>query len=179
MGYRDLSFLLQNGTPPLTKCSVKLKMYDGSILKGIRETTTKAEHRGKQHSLKFQVVKSKNKPLLTAVSRILWSNRSTSVRFEPYTRDTHSKLFRDNLPHRIQRLKQLQRLVMRCFSEWRTIPDKQRKIYLARLGFEPATFGLLVRCSTNWATGQVGSWSSNDGTWAIWYFETKSSFFHI
>ena len=30
---------------------------------------------------------------------------------------------------------------MRCFSEWRTIPDKQRKIYLARLGFEPATFG--------------------------------------
>ena len=50
---------------------------------------------------------------------------------------------------------------MRCYSEWRTIPDKQRKIYLARLGFESATFGLLVRCSTNWATGQVGSWSSN------------------
>ena len=56
------------------------------------------------------------------------------------------------------------RIIMRCFSEWRTIPDKQEKIYLARLGFEPATFGLLVRCSTNWATGQVGSWSSNDGT---------------
>ena len=53
------------------------------------------------------------------------------------------------------------------------------KIYLARLGFEPATFGLLVRCSTNWATGQVGSWSPNDRTWAIWYFETESSFFHI
>ena len=70
-------------------------------------------------------------------------------------------------------------IIMRCFSEWRTIPDKQRKIYLARMGFEPATFGLLVRCSTNWATGQVGSWSSNDGTWAIWYFETDSSFFHI
>ena len=55
-------------------------------------------------------------------------------------------------------------IIMRCFSEWRTIPDKQKKIYLTRLGFEPATFGLLVRCSTNWATGQVGSWSSNDGT---------------
>ena len=26
---------------------------------------------------------------------------------------------------------------------------QERKIYLARLGFEPATFGLLVRCSTN------------------------------
>ena len=25
---------------------------------------------------------------------------------------------------------------MRCFPERRTIPDKQRKIYLARLGFE-------------------------------------------
>ena len=47
------------------------------------------------------------------------------------------------------------RIIMRCFSEWRTILDKQRKIYLARLGFEPATFGLLVRCSANWATGQV------------------------
>ena len=37
-------------------------------------------------------------------------------------------------------------MIMRCLSERRTIPDKQRKIYLARLGFEPATFGLLVRC---------------------------------
>ena len=156
---------------------------------------------------------------------------------------------------------------MRCFSEWRTIPDNQRKIYLARLGFEPATFGdqsdaqptelqvmlgagrkmmklglfdiskqnlvssisrqysayikiimgqwtrveksnemflqvtnhtgqaeknllgpagirtcdlrLVVRCLTNWATGQVWSWSPNDRTRAIWYFETESSFFHI
>ena len=59
---------------------------------------------------------------------------------------------------------------MRCFSEWRTIPDKQRKISLARLGFEPATFGLLVRCSTNWATGQVGSWSSNDGI-CLFFFD--------
>ena len=38
-----------------------------------------------------------------------------------------------------------------------------KKNLLGRLGFEPATFGLLVRRSTNWATGQVGSWSSNDG----------------
>ena len=71
------------------------------------------------------------------------------------------------------------RIILRCYSKWRTIPDKQRKIYLARLGFEPATFGLLVRRSTNWATGQVGSWSSNYGTWAIWYFETDTSFFNI
>ena len=31
------------------------------------------------------------------------------------------------------------RIIMRCYSEWRTIPDKQRKIYLAMLGFKPAT----------------------------------------
>ena len=71
------------------------------------------------------------------------------------------------------------RIIMRCYSEWQTIPDKQRKIYLAQLGFEPTTFGLLVRCSTNWAIGQVGSWLSNDGTWAIWYFETDTSFFNL
>ena len=41
-----------------------------------------------------------------------------------------------------------------------------------------ATFGLLVQCSTNSATGQVGSWSSNDGIWAISYFQTDPSFFH-
>ena len=53
------------------------------------------------------------------------------------------------------------------------------KNLLGQAGIRTATFGLLVRCSTNWATGQVGSWSSNDGTRAIWYFETESSFFHI
>ena len=53
------------------------------------------------------------------------------------------------------------------------------KNLLGPAGIRTATFGLLVRCSTNWATGQVGSWSPNDRTWAIWYFETESSFFHI
>ena len=53
------------------------------------------------------------------------------------------------------------------------------KNLLGPAGIRTATFGLLVRCSTNLATGQVGSWSSIDGTWAIWYFETDTSFFII
>ena len=46
------------------------------------------------------------------------------------------------------------RTITRCLSEWRTIPDKQRKIHLARLGFEPATFGftspMLYRTTIIW-----------------------------
>ena len=53
------------------------------------------------------------------------------------------------------------------------------KNLLGPAGIRTRDLRLLVRCSTNWATGQVGSLSSNDGTWAIWYFETESSFFHI
>ena len=53
------------------------------------------------------------------------------------------------------------------------------KILLGPAGIRTRDLRLLVRCSANWATGQVGSWSSNDGIWAIWYFETDSSFFHI
>ena len=50
---------------------------------------------------------------------------------------------------RFDHLTTQRQIIMRCYSGLRTIPDKQRKIYMARLGFEPATFGLLVRCSTN------------------------------
>ena len=53
------------------------------------------------------------------------------------------------------------------------------KNVLGPAGFEPATYGLLVRCSTNLGKGQVGRQSSDDGTRAIWYFETDTSFLHI
>ena len=53
------------------------------------------------------------------------------------------------------------------------------KNLLGPAGIRTRDLRLQVRCSTNWATDQVGSWSSNDGIWAIWYFETDSSFFHI
>ena len=62
---------------------------------------------------------------------------------------------------------------------WVTNHTGQVEKTLAWLGFELATFGLPVRCSTTWATGQVGSWSSNDDTSVVWYFETDTSFFNI
>lgn len=69
ISYRDLSVLMQVGEPPLDVSQVKLKMFDGSTLKPIGETLLKVEHKGKQHSLSFQVVaESRNKPLLSAES---------------------------------------------------------------------------------------------------------------
>ena len=58
------------------------------------------------------------------------------------------------------------RIIMRCFSEWRTIPDKQRKIYLTRLGFEPATFGLLESVS-KYQIAQVPSFDDQLPTWPV------------
>ena len=66
--YRDLSILLQNGTPKLQKSSVKLKIYDDSIMQPIGETALKVKHNDSYHTLKFQVVDSPNKPLLSAES---------------------------------------------------------------------------------------------------------------
>ena len=68
ISYRDLSILLQNGAPTLDQSSVELKMYDGSIMKPLRETRLTAEHGGNCHTLKFQVVDSLKKPLLSAES---------------------------------------------------------------------------------------------------------------
>ena len=56
---------------------------------------------------------------------------------------------------------------------------QQEENLLDPAGIRTRDLRLLVRCSTNWATGQVGSWLPNDGTWAISYFEIESSFFHI
>ena len=68
ISYRDLSILLQNGTFKVEKSSVKLKMYDGSIMQPIGETVLKVKHNDSYHTLKFQVVDSPNKPLLSAES---------------------------------------------------------------------------------------------------------------
>ena len=58
----DLSILLPNGKPKVEQSSVKLKMYDGSIMRPI------GEHNDSYHTLKFQVFGSPNKPLLSAES---------------------------------------------------------------------------------------------------------------
>ena len=66
ISHRDLSILLQNGSPPLNHSSVKLRLFDGSIMRTLGETHLTAEHEGKCHTLKFQVVDCTNKPLLSA-----------------------------------------------------------------------------------------------------------------
>ena len=69
ISHRDLSVFMQVGQPPLDASQVNLKMFDGSTLKPIGETLLKVEHKGKQHSLSFQVVaQTQNKPLLSAES---------------------------------------------------------------------------------------------------------------
>ena len=68
ISHRDLSIILQNGTPTLDQSSVKLNMYDGSIMRPLGETCLTAEHGSNCHTLKFQVVDSPNKPLLSAES---------------------------------------------------------------------------------------------------------------
>ena len=66
ISHRDLSILLQNGSPPLNHSSVKLRLFDGSIMRTLGELHLTAEHEGKCHTLKFQVVDCTNKPLLSA-----------------------------------------------------------------------------------------------------------------
>ena len=79
ISHRDLSILLQNGSPPLNHSSVKLRLFDGSIMRTLGETHLTAEHEGKCHTLKFQVVDCTNKPLhpLKPVSEwVFWSSTS-------------------------------------------------------------------------------------------------------
>jgi len=66
ISHRNLVQLLQNGDPPLSKSNAQLKLFDGSLMKPVGETTLTAERRGKRLDLRFQVVESSNKPLLSA-----------------------------------------------------------------------------------------------------------------
>ena len=69
ISYHNLSMLLQtDGTPKLGQISVKLKMYDGSIMRPTGETCLTVEHNGSYHTVKFQVVDSPKKILLSSKS---------------------------------------------------------------------------------------------------------------
>lgn len=63
-----VSTLASQSSVKLKMCEVKLKMYDGSIMRPIGETVLKVKHNDSYHTLKFQVVDSPNKPLLSAES---------------------------------------------------------------------------------------------------------------
>ena len=66
ISHRNLVRLLQNGDPPLLKSNAQLKLFDGTLMQPVGETMLTAERKGKRLDLKFQVVESSNKPLLSA-----------------------------------------------------------------------------------------------------------------
>ena len=51
ISYRDLTVLFQNGSPILSESSVKLKMYDGSIMRPPGETYLTAIHKDSYQTL--------------------------------------------------------------------------------------------------------------------------------
>ena len=47
ISHRTLAQLLQNGDPPLCKSTTQLKLFDGTLMQPVGETTLTAERRGK------------------------------------------------------------------------------------------------------------------------------------
>ena len=63
---RDLAVITQTGDPPLKSSKVKLRLFDGSLMKPRGFATLKTHRNGSTAQLNFQVVDTKNKPLLSA-----------------------------------------------------------------------------------------------------------------
>ena len=66
MSLRDLAVITQTGDPPLKSSKVKLRLFDGSLMKPHGVATLKIHQNGSTTQLKFQIVDTKNKPLLSA-----------------------------------------------------------------------------------------------------------------
>ena len=65
--HRDLSIISQNGNPTLQSSKVKLRLFNGSVMKLLGEVSLNVCKEDKQqHQLKFQVVEGDSKPLLSA-----------------------------------------------------------------------------------------------------------------
>ena len=64
--HRDLSIISQNGNPALQTSKVKLRLFNGSVMKPLGEAKLKVLKEDKQHELKFQVVEGDSKLLLSA-----------------------------------------------------------------------------------------------------------------
>lgn len=62
----DLSVITHMGEHPMNNSSVKLKLFGGSKLKPLGECNLPVKHNGRRHTLKFQVIEHKCKPLLSA-----------------------------------------------------------------------------------------------------------------
>ena len=56
----------QTGDPPLRRTKVKLKLFDGSLMKPCGIATLKIHHDNTTEELDFRIVETVNKPLLFA-----------------------------------------------------------------------------------------------------------------
>ena len=63
---RDLAVITQTGDPPLKSSKVKLRLFDGSLMKPHGVATLKIHRNGSTTQLNFQIVDTRNKPLLPA-----------------------------------------------------------------------------------------------------------------
>ena len=63
---RDLAMITQTGDPPLKSSKVKLRLFDDSLMKPHGVATMKIHRNGSTTQLNFQIVETKNKPLLSA-----------------------------------------------------------------------------------------------------------------
>ena len=66
MSLHDLAVISQTGDPPLRSSKVKLKLFDGSLMKPSGVATLKIHRDNKTQELDFQIVDTVNKPLLSA-----------------------------------------------------------------------------------------------------------------
>ena len=65
MSLRDLAVIMQTGDPPLKSSEVKLRLFDGSLMKPHGVAILKIHRNGSTTQLNFQIVDTKNKPLLS------------------------------------------------------------------------------------------------------------------
>ena len=65
MGLRNLAVINQTGDPPLRSSKVKLKLFDGSLMKPCDAATLKIHRNNTTEELDFQIVETVNKPLLS------------------------------------------------------------------------------------------------------------------
>ena len=65
--HRDLSVICQTAQPAIKNTKVKLRLFNGDVMKPLGEVTLNVNREGHEpHFLKFQVVERKSKPLLSA-----------------------------------------------------------------------------------------------------------------
>ena len=83
MSYKEYCKIAQDGDAKLQKTDAKLRLYDGSVMLPLGMCELKCRQATRSYNLKFQVVNSEQKPLLSAATceqlGLLTVNRQESV----------------------------------------------------------------------------------------------------